>query len=286
MAMRCGGSIWMSDSRVVTTEMPRAPSRDRSRTLNASVSDFSVQLPLCPPESSPPWAASSTTTKRAAGAAGACGGAGAWAALDRPVEQTASNSPKAQARSMLGNEMVLVQRIDGQAAEQLGIEVSGFLRHHLSGKGHFFQLLHRDRICEKRHVRVAASHLLDCLCGVAQVADIGLLANLFCIEAQQPLEHERMQLRQIELALPFRHVGQSGSHGLWFRTQQQCAAARDRDEGAAWLLLLQCVDVGSSFFVGQCAYGEECLSRFCKRSVIEIFETVHNAVRGQNHQAV
>ena len=63
-----------------------------------------------------------------------------------------------------------IQRIDRQTAEQLGEEVGGLLRHHVAGKGHFLELLHRNRIGEEGYIGLAAPHLIDGFSGIAQIA--------------------------------------------------------------------------------------------------------------------
>src|ERR1700678_3789057 len=128
--------------------MPRALSSDRSRTLSASVKAFSASFPSRPPVSSPPCAASSTTIKRAccgaaagAGTGGAAGGACAAAARLPPAARTASApAPRRIPKP------ALLQRIDSQAAQQLGEKVGGLLRHHIACKSHFPQLLHGYRV--------------------------------------------------------------------------------------------------------------------------------------------
>ena len=75
----------------------------------------------------------------------------------------------------------LVQRIDGQAAEELGEEVSGFLRHYVAGECYFLQLLHGYGVGQEGDVCLAAAHLLHGLPGIAEVAEVGLLADLFGI---------------------------------------------------------------------------------------------------------
>ena len=108
----------------------------------------------------------------------------------------------------------LVQRIDGQAAEQLGEEVGGFLGHHVAGKGDFPELLHGDGVGEESDVGLAAAHLVDGFGGVAQVADVGLLADLFRVEAEQAVEDDGVQMAQVELALTFGQIGERGAARL------------------------------------------------------------------------
>src|SRR5579863_163368 len=131
MSARRPGSTAASESRVVTTAKPRAASRERSRTVKASVNAFSDSSLRRAPESSPPWAASSTTTNRGE-AGGVCAKAAEHAA-------TVTRETIVRRKELAGAIVPIasVERIDRQAAEQLGKKVGGFLRHHLSCKGNF-----------------------------------------------------------------------------------------------------------------------------------------------------
>ena len=94
----------------------------------------------------------------------------------------------------------------------------------------------------RKRIGFAAAHLFHCFPGVAQVAEVGLLAHLFGIQAQQPVENDGVQLRQVELALALRHIGQCRGHRFRLCAQQERARCGDRDEGRAFLALqrLQC----------------------------------------------
>ena len=96
-----------------------------------------------------------------------------------------------------------VQGIDGKAAEQLGEEVGGLLGHDVAGKGDFAELLHGDGVGEEGDVGFAAADLVNGFGGVAQVADVGLLADLFLVEAEQAVEDDGVQMAEVELALAF-----------------------------------------------------------------------------------
>src|ERR1017187_1879945 len=158
----------------------------------------------------------------------------------------------------------LVQRIDGHAAEKLGEEVRGFLRHHVARKGHFAQLLHGNGIGEERDVCFAAPDHGHRLAGVAQVADIGLLANLFRIQAQQLVQHDRMQVAQVELPLALWQIGQCGVDHIRLRAEQEVPTSCDGDEGRA-LLLAQIIHVAHCVCHRQCLYREKLLGGLGKR---------------------
>ncbi len=62
-------------------------------------------------------------------------------------------------------------------------------------------MLHGDRVGEEGDVGFAASNLVNRLTRVAEVADVGLLADLLCVETEQAVEDDGVQMAQIELAL-------------------------------------------------------------------------------------
>src|SRR5690348_14003320 len=123
--------------------MPRAASMERRRLARSSVRSFSSRLGARrAPVSVPPWAASSKTVylRATCGGAGAgMDGAGAGGRVcglggDCPVKSAGMSRRQAENPTR-----GLVQRIDGESAEELGVEVGGFLRHDLAGEGHLAQ---------------------------------------------------------------------------------------------------------------------------------------------------
>ena len=66
--------------------------------------------------------------------------------------------------------MNLVEGVDGQAAEEFGVEVGGFLRHDFAGEGDVFQLVEGDGLDEEGDVGVAGFDQADGFAGVAEVA--------------------------------------------------------------------------------------------------------------------
>ena len=129
----------------------------------------------------------------------------------------------------------LVQRIDGQAAEQFGEEVGGLLGHDVAGESDFAELLHGDGVGEEGDVGFAAAGLVYGFGGVAQVADVGLLADLFRVEAEQAVEDDGVQMAEVELALAIGQIGERGVDGIGLRAQQEGAGFGDGDEGRAVL---------------------------------------------------
>jgi hypothetical protein len=93
-----------------------------------------------------------------------------------------------------------IQRIDGKTAQEFGIEVRGLLGHDIAGEGNFTQLTQRDGIGQESHVRFSSRETCSSrFAGIAQIAQVLLLKNRFRGDAQQLFQHQRVQLRQIEL---------------------------------------------------------------------------------------
>ena len=111
---------------------------------------------------------------------------------------------------------MLLQRIDCQAAQQLGKEVSGFLRHDSAGKGDFAKLFHGHRVGEEGHVGFAAANLVNRLARVAEVANVGLLADLLRVQAKQPVEDDGVQMAEVELALVLGQISEAAAAASGF----------------------------------------------------------------------
>src|ERR1700722_2309699 len=222
IAARFAGGKVTSFSRVVTTDMPRAESMERSRMESASTMSFSSRCAArWAPVSAPPCAASSTmrncgcTVAEERGGSAGCACAGScWgeASSDRDAAPAQSTAKRQRARKVLARRYVSVQRIDGEAAQKLGIEVSRLLRHHLAVECDLAQLLQRGWVHQKCRLRRTLGHLLDSLSGVAQIAQVALLADGFLGKPQQLLQNQAVELRYIQLPLPLRKVRQRFLH--------------------------------------------------------------------------
>src|SRR5262245_33558340 len=94
----------------------------------------------------------------------------------------------------------LFQRIDSETAQELGIEVSGFLRQDITGEGDVAHLLDPGGVHEKGDV-CALTNPGDRLEGVALILHMLLVADGFFRDSQNTLEHDAMQLHHVELAL-------------------------------------------------------------------------------------
>ena len=96
----------------------------------------------------------------------------------------------------------LVQRIDGEAAEEFGEEVGGLLGHDIAGEGNFPELFHGDGVGEENDIGFATANLVDGFGSVAQVAEVCLLADLLFVEAEDAVEQDGVQVAQVQSALP------------------------------------------------------------------------------------
>ena len=94
-----------------------------------------------------------------------------------------------------------IEGIDGEAAQELRVEVGGLLGHHVSGEGDLAELIERDGIHEEGDVGAAFGDLLDGFAGVADVAQVTLLADRLRSDAEELIENQRVQADDIELAL-------------------------------------------------------------------------------------
>src|ERR1017187_1868689 len=108
----------------------------------------------------------------------------------KAIDLSAACSSPNESIGVLGS----VERIDGQAAEQFREKVGGLLGHHVAGKGNFPELLHGDGVGEENDIGFAAANLFYCFAGVTQVANVGLLANLFGVQAEQAVEDDGVEM--------------------------------------------------------------------------------------------
>src|SRR5215470_20374794 len=88
---------------------------------------------------------------------------------------SASNGSRSQAA--IRRFPSLFEGINGQAAEELGIEISGFLRQDFAGKSYVPHLLHSYRIHEEGHVSIALPNHLHSFIGIADIGNVLLVAN-------------------------------------------------------------------------------------------------------------
>src|SRR5580698_11281774 len=67
---------------------------------------------------------------------------------------------------------LLLQCIDGESTEQLGIEIGGLLRQYFSSEGNIANLLHAHRIHKEGHLRYSRLHLRQRFGSLAAIGDI------------------------------------------------------------------------------------------------------------------
>src|SRR5690348_133470 len=88
----------------------------------------------------------------------------------------------------------LVEGVDGEAAEELGVEVGGFLRHDFAGEGDVFELIEGDGLDQKGDVGFAGFDERDGFAGFAEVLDVTGGADLVFGEAEELIEHDGVEL--------------------------------------------------------------------------------------------
>jgi len=70
-----------------------------------------------------------------------------------------------------------------------------------------------ERVGEEGYVCLSAANLLNGFGGVAQIANVGLLADFFGVQSEQPVENDGVQATQIERALALRRDASAAATG-------------------------------------------------------------------------
>src|SRR5262249_43903014 len=95
----------------------------------------------------------------------------------------------------------LLERINREPAEQLGVEIGRFLGENFAGKSDVTHLLHTHRIHEKGDIRLLMAHLVHGIGDVADIADVFLIVNGFLTHPKSRFENALMQLNDVESLL-------------------------------------------------------------------------------------
>ena len=90
--------------------------------------------------------------------------------------------------------VVSVEGVDGEAAEEFGIEVGGFLRHDFAGEGDVFELVEGDGFDEEGDVGFAGFDEGDGFVGFAEVLDVAVARILSSVEAEEMVEDDGVEL--------------------------------------------------------------------------------------------
>ncbi len=122
---------------------------------------------------------------------------------------------KRAARRILQSRSVLFQRIDGQAAEQLGIEVRRLLREHFAGKSDVPNLRHSRRIHKKRQIGLATANRGHSFADIADIAHILLVADRLLRDSKHAFQQTLMKLHDVERLLAERKVAERGGRRFW-----------------------------------------------------------------------
>jgi len=110
----------------------------------------------------------------------------------------------------------LVEGIYGEAAEEFGVEVGGFLRHDLAGERDVLELVEGDRLDEEGDVGFAGVDQRDGFAGLAQVLNAAGGADLVFSQAEETVEDDGVELRDPELALFGGEVCEKRGDGFGF----------------------------------------------------------------------
>src|SRR6185312_3959330 len=125
----------------------------------------------------------------------------------------------------------LVQSIDGETAEELGKEVGGFLGHDFTGKRDFAQFGERGGLHEEGDVGLVAYDLIDGFSRIAEIANVGLPADVLGADTQDALEDDGMKLDGVEAALAFGKAVEGGVYGFRVRSEEVFSGIGNGDEG-------------------------------------------------------
>jgi len=117
----------------------------------------------------------------------------------------------------------LVEGVDGQAAEEFGVEVGGLLGHDVAGEGDVFKLVEGDGLDEEGEVGGAGLDEGHGFGGVAEVADVTGGFDFIGAEAEQVVEEDSVEFGDLELALFGGDLGEEGGDGFGFGGEEVVA---------------------------------------------------------------
>src|ERR1035441_1411699 len=127
-------------------------------------------------------------------------------------------------------EFPLLQRINREPTQQLGVEIGGLLGKHLVGKGDIADLLHAHRINQERHLDLSALHLCQRFGGLATIRNVLLIANGFLRDLQNTFQQALVQLHDVQRLLAQRKLSEQASANGLRRVQQKCTLGGDREQ--------------------------------------------------------
>src|SRR6185312_8721802 len=181
---------------------------------------------------------------------------------------------------------VLLQCINCQTAQQLGIEVSGFLRQHLAAESDIANLLNLGRIHQECDVRALANPG-DCFKGVPLITDVFLVADRFFGNSQDSLQHNVVQLDYIKFALQCGKVTQYMLNRILLCPHEIWPLTRYRNKRCSVLSSLPQQCGGTAAFCSEIdSVNIKKLSCCFQHALaIEVQQAMDNPVCGENHQA-
>ncbi len=132
----------------------------------------------------------------------------------------------------------LVEGVDGQSAEELGVEVGGLLGHDVAGKRDVVELLESDGPDEEGDVGVSGLNLGNGFLGVAEIADVFEVGDGLVGEAEKVLEHDAVELDDVELGLAIGDPGvkrlENDLDGFFFGGEEVGGVFGDGEKGYAF----------------------------------------------------
>ncbi len=97
--------------------------------------------------------------------------------------------------------LCLVEGVDGEAAQEFGVEVGGFLGHDFTGEGDVFELGEGDGFDEEGDVGFAGFDEGYGFVGFADEVDVAEAGDGLLVEAEELVEDDGVELDYVELGL-------------------------------------------------------------------------------------
>lgn len=176
-----------------------------------------------------------------------------------------------------------VECVHGEAGEEFGIEVGGFLGHDFSAAGDIADLAGARGAEEERALRSARGDGVQGFAGIAVITDTGFVLDRLGRDAEDTFDDEGMQDGNIELAPGIGTLGRGGAHGISIAQAQGPVGAAVVPADAH--LIGGCVDSRQqSIEIGSGSDIKRGSERAAHGSRIVAVQTEHTAVRRQDDE--
>src|SRR5208282_5844967 len=124
----------------------------------------------------------------------------------------------------------LLQRINREPAQQLGVEIGGLLGQHLAGKGDIANLFHAYRIYQERYLGLSVAHLQQRFRGFATIRNVLLIADGFPGNLQSAFQQALVQLNDVERLLAQRKLSEQVGADRLRGVEQKCTVGGDGEQ--------------------------------------------------------